>query len=98
MNEKVMIATVYSYEPIIVGVLKLGASILHLIKDKSPTNQQEQAIREIKDKLSQAVKIYEISTETYDIYNNCKSCVELIDKIPKKFDIILNVSGARKTK
>jgi CRISPR locus-related DNA-binding protein len=98
MADRVMIATLYSFEPIIKGVIKLGASELFLIVDKKPNKEQQTAMRKVTDQLGDIVKIKFVPTEVYDIYDVAKSCVFLIDNIDSAKKITLNVSGARKTK
>ena len=93
-----MIATLYSYEPIIAGVMKLGASELYLLVDERPDVKQKEALNVIKSRLADFVKITEVKTNVYDILLVGKVCVDLIDKISSDSKIILNISAARKTK
>lgn len=98
MAHKIMIATLYSYEPIIAGVMKLGASELYLLVDENPDKKQKDALAIIKNRLADFVEIKEVKTNVYDILLVGKACVDLIDKISPTSKIILNISAARKTK
>ena len=44
-----IIATLYSYEPVIAGVTKFGADRLVLLVDKVPLKEQEEALKKIKE-------------------------------------------------
>jgi CRISPR-associated protein Csa3 len=93
-----MIATLYSYDPVIAGVTKLGANSLFLLVDKPPKEEQEKAIREVKKVLGKYVDIKIIKTDVYDTYNVAKDVVSIIDELPEDILLIINISAARKTK
>jgi CRISPR locus-related DNA-binding protein len=93
-----MIATLYSYDPVIAGVTKLGANSLFLLVDQPPKEEQEKAIKEVKKVLGKYVDIKIITTDVYDTYNVAKDVVGLIDKLPGDIRLIINISAARKTK
>ncbi|MFW6046429.1 MAG: DUF6293 family protein [Candidatus Woesearchaeota archaeon] len=96
---KSIIATVYSFEPVIASVTKQGASELHLLIDHNPDSIQQKAIDSIKSALGDYVNIRTIRTKIYDIYEIAKTSVDLIDKLHNEGkDICLNISSARKTK
>ncbi len=97
-QKKVMIATVYSFEPVIVGAMKTGVDELYLIIDNNPDEDQENAVKEIKKVLEDYVKIHLIKTKVYDLVEITQKCIQIIDKIPQNQRIFLNVSAARKTK
>jgi len=96
--EKIMIATLYSYEPIIAGVMAMGAKKLYLLMDESPDEYQKKSLKEVKERLSEFVNITEVKTNVYNILMTSKACVDLIDSIENNSKIILNISAARKTK
>ena len=93
-----IIATLYSYEPVIASVTKFGADRLMLLIDKEPAKEQLEAVKKVKDALGLYVKIDVVNTEVYDIVEVAKEVVRLIDKIDKEETIHLNISAARKTK
>ncbi len=92
-----MIATLYSYEPIITSIFKLGVTNLYLIIDKEPDNNQETAINKIKETFDKHLNIQFLKLPTYDLYEITKEITNLIDNIKSK-EIILNASCGRKTK
>jgi len=93
-----IIATLYSYEPVIAGVTKFGADRLVLLVDKIPLKEQEEAIKKVKEALGLYVQIDIHKTEVYDIVEVARDVVGIIDEIDKDETIHLNVSAARKTK
>jgi len=96
--KKAIIATLYSYKPVIASAMKLSADYLHLLIDMDPDSTQEKAISFVKEALKDVVEIKTHPTEVYDIVRIAENSVRIIDSIPKEIEIILNVSGARKTK
>jgi len=98
MEESIVIATIYSYEPVIAGAVKLGATRLILLKDTQPSKEQEEAIEKARKALGEYVKIETIPTSVYDIYQVASDVVELIDSFSPDAKIYLNVSAGRKTK
>lgn len=98
MNESIVIATIYSHEPVIAGVVKLGATRLILLKDTNSSKEQDEAVDKVKKALESYVKIETIQTSVYDICQIAADVVELIDSFGKDAKIYLNVSAGRKTK
>lgn len=94
---KIMIATVYSYEPIIKSVISLGTEKLILIIDNNPNQEQELGINKIKETLSEYVEIILFKTKNYNLLEIIKNIVELIDNLNTN-NLILNISSGRKTK
>jgi CRISPR-associated protein Csa3 len=93
-----IIATLYSYEPVIASVTKFGANRLYLLIDYKPDETQNKAIQEVKKTLGKYIDIKLIKTDIYDIVKIAKDCTDLIDKVHNESKILLNVSAARKTK
>jgi len=93
-----IIATLYSYEPVIASVTKLGANQLFLLIDNQPDENQSRAIKEIKKVLGNYIKIATIKTDVYNLYKIAEDATRLIDSINEDSKILLNVSAARKTK
>jgi len=93
-----IIATLYSYEPVIASVTKFGANRLYLLIDHKPDETQSRAIQEVKKTLGKYIDIKLIKTDIYDIVKIAEDCKNLIDDIHKESKILLNISAARKTK
>ncbi|MCX8162927.1 MAG: CRISPR-associated CARF protein Csa3 [Candidatus Micrarchaeota archaeon] len=97
-KKKVLIATIYSYEPVMISVTKIGPDKLILLIDQEPDQKLRDSIRIIKEALSKVIKIEEVQIKQYDIVDTAAKVVGLIDEQPKDWDIYANISAARKTK
>lgn len=93
-----IIATLYSYEPVIASVTKLGANNLFLLIDYNPDESQKKAIKEVRKILGNYINIKLIKTDVYDIFKVAKDAVDLIDKQNENSKILINISASRKTK
>ena len=98
MGKKVLIATLYSPEPVILAVTRLGPERLILLVDKEPDKEQEASIKLIQDSLGKVIDVKIIKTDVYDIVEVAKKAVEVIDLQPKEDHIFVNITAGRKTK
>ena len=98
MATKVLIATLYSPEPVILATTKLGPDRLILLVDESPDKVQAEAIKLIQSSLGKVIDIKLIKTDVYDIVKVAEKAVEIIDMQPKDDIIYVNITGGRKTK
>ncbi|MEM3362418.1 MAG: CRISPR-associated CARF protein Csa3 [Candidatus Anstonellaceae archaeon] len=97
-RKKVLIATLYKYEPVMVSVTKLGPDKLILLIDETPDPKLKDSLKTLKSALSSVIKIEEYFVKQYDVVDTAKKVVEVIDSQPKDWEIYANVSAARKTK
>jgi len=98
MGKKVLIATLYSPEPVILATTRLGPDRLILLIDKEPSKEQEQSLKLIQDSLGKVIDVKAIKTDVYDIVEVARKCVEIIDLQPKDDWIFVNITSGRKTK
>ncbi len=97
-KKKILIATLYSAEPVILATTKLGPDKLILLIDQEPTEKQKQSLKLIKDSLGKVLEVEDVKTHVYDIVEVAKKGVELIDKQNKEDQIYINITSGRKTK
>ncbi|MDP3698376.1 MAG: CRISPR-associated CARF protein Csa3 [Nanoarchaeota archaeon] len=95
---KVLIATVYGPDPVLIAANKLGPDRIVLLVDKEPSKEQEKSIDLIKNSLGRVVDVKVVKTEVYDIVDIARKAVEIIDMQPKDDEIYVNVTSGRKTK
>ena len=95
---KVLIATVYGPDPVLIAANKLGPDRMVLLVDKEPSKEQEKSIDLIKNSLGRVVDVKVVKTEVYDIVDIARRAVEIIDMQPKDDEIYVNVTSGRKTK
>ena len=95
---KVLIATIYGPDPVLIAANKLGPDRMILLVDKEPSKEQEKSIDLIKNSLGRVVDVKVVKTEVYDIVDIARKAVEIIDMQPKDDEIYVNVTSGRKTK
>ena len=98
MGKKVLIATLYSAEPVLLASNRLGPDKLILLMDKDLNNEQEKSLKLIKDSLGKVIEVKAIKTDVYDIVKVATECVKIIDMQPKEDSIYINITSGRKTK
>ena len=95
---KVLIATLYSPDPVLLAANRLGPDRLILLLDETDQKTQEESYKLIQESLGRVVDVKKIKTEAYDIVKVAEKCVEIIDMQPKNDDIFINITSGRKTK
>lgn len=98
MPKKVLIATLYSAEPVILATTRLGPQKLILLTDKTPSKAQDDAYELINNSLGKVIDVKAVKTEVYDIVKVAEKCVEIIDTQDKDDEIYVNITSGRKTK
>jgi CRISPR locus-related DNA-binding protein len=96
MGKKVLIATVYKPEPVLLASTRLSPDILILLIDKEPDKQQEAAVELIQESLGKVIDVKTVKTEVYDIVECAKKCVDIIDMQHKEDHIFVNITSGRK--
>lgn len=95
---KVLIATLYSPEPVLLAANRLGPDRLILLTDQKSDKEQEKSYKLIKESLGRVVDVKKVPTEVYNIVKVAEKCVEIIDMQPKDDEIYINITSGRKTK
>jgi CRISPR locus-related DNA-binding protein len=95
---KVLIATLYNPDPVILATTRLGPDRLILLIDKDPNKEQQDALKLIQASLGKVIDVKTVKTEVYDIVKVAEKAVEVIDMQPKDDLIYVNVTSGRKTK
>ena len=97
MSKKVLIATLYNPDPVILACTKLGPDRLILLVDKKPGKEQEKALDLIKKSLGKVLEVKTVKVDVYDIVSVAKKCVEVIDLQPDEDKVFVNITAGRKT-
>ncbi|MDP3699258.1 MAG: CRISPR-associated CARF protein Csa3 [Nanoarchaeota archaeon] len=98
MVRRVLIATLYGAEPVLMAIARLGVERVVLLIDYNPDKIQQESLEKIKTSLGKAVRIETLKTSNYDIVEIASKCVELIDLKAKDEEIHVNITSGRKTK
>ena len=98
MSKKVLIATIYSAEPVLAAANKVGPDRLILLVDKDPNEKQKKSIKIIDDSLGKVIDVKKIPTSVYDIVSIAKQVVDIIELQPREDSIYVNITSGRKTK
>jgi CRISPR-associated protein Csa3 len=98
MGKKVLIATLYNSDPIVLATTRLGPDRLVLLIDKQSNQEQQRSLKVINDSLGKVIDVKTIKTDVYDIVKVATKCVEIIDMQPKDDIIYINITSGRKTK
>ncbi|RMD57932.1 CRISPR locus-related DNA-binding protein [Candidatus Woesearchaeota archaeon] len=95
---KVLLSTLYSFEPVIAAATKVGADTLALLIDHKPSEKQQSSLDIIKKSLGSVLEIKVIKTDIYDIVEIAKEVVKAIDFLSDKDEIYIDITAGRKTK
>lgn len=95
---KILIATLYIFEPIVAAVTKISAERLILLIDKEPDEKQSKSLEVVKQTLGSVIEIKTIKTDVYDIVEVAREAVKIIDLLSDKDEIYIDITAGRKTK
>jgi CRISPR locus-related DNA-binding protein len=95
---KVLIATLYSPDPVLLASNRLGPDRLILLIDHKPNKEQQKNLDLIQNSLGRVVDIKTVKTAVYDIVEVATKAVELIDLQPRDDELFINITSGRKTK
>ena len=94
--KRILIATIYSDEPVTVSATRLGIDKLILLIDDNPDNKQQEAIDIVKKAVGPIVDARK--TEVYNIVKVAEEVVKIIDDLDEDDEIYINITAGRKTK
>ncbi len=95
---RVLLATIYVFEPIIASATKIGADRLILFIDKEPDEKQQKSLDVINQSLGTVLEIKTVATDIYEIVDVAKEAVKVIDLLSDKDEIYIDITSGRKTK
>jgi len=97
MGKKVLIATLFNPEPVLLASTRLGPERIILLVSKEPTKEQESSMKIIQDSLGKVIDVKIVKIELYDIVEVAKEVVKIIDLEPDENNIYVNITSGRKT-
>jgi len=96
--KKVLIATLYNPEPVVLAITRLGPDKVILVYDKEPDDKLSGYLEGLRANYSKVIELEEVKTEAYDIVGVARKCVEIIDRQGKDDEIYANITSGRKTR
>jgi CRISPR-associated protein Csa3 len=96
LGQKVLIATLYSVEPVMLSVTKIGPDRLILLVDQTSDKTQKEALSLIQKSLGSVIDVKVVKIELYDIVSIATKCVDVIDIQPTNDQIFINITSGRK--
>lgn len=96
----VLISSIYEItEPIVSSVSKYSITKIILLRQKSLDKKLDLALTKLKSTFKKPNFDLEIKTldNVYDIYLTAESLVNILDALPSKDKVYLNITGGRKT-
>ena len=95
---KILIATLYAFEPVMASATKISADRLILLVDEEPDKTQQKSLDIIKQSLGSFLEIKTVATDIYDIVEVAKETVKILDLMSDKDEIYIDITAGRKTK
>ncbi|HAG50356.1 MAG TPA: hypothetical protein DCL42_03350 [Deltaproteobacteria bacterium] len=94
---KVLIATLYNPDPVLLACTRLSPERLILLIDEEPDKKQKEALDLIKNSLGRVLDIKEVKIPKYEIVSIAKEVVKIIELQPRDDEIYFNITAGRKT-
>jgi len=95
---KVLIATIYQHYSVMASSNKFSIEKIILLIDNNPDEIMNNNIKLIEESLGSIMKIEKVKTDLYDIVNVATQAVEVIDGLPEKDEIYIDITSGRKPK
>ena len=97
MGKKVLIATLFNPEPVLLATTRLGPEKIILLVSEDTTKEQETSVKLIQESLGKVIDVKIVKIDVYDIVKVAKKVVEIIDLEATENDIFVNLTSGRKT-
>jgi CRISPR-associated protein Csa3 len=97
MGKKVLIATLFNPEPVLLATTRLGPEKIILLISKETTKEQEASVKLIQESLGKVIDVKTVKIDVYDIVAVAQKVVEIIDLEANANEIFVNITSGRKT-
>ncbi len=95
---KILIATIYEQYSIIATSNHFSINEVILLVDNEPNETMKKNIKLVDDTLGKVIKVQKIPTALYDIVSIATRAVEIIDAVPEKDTIYIDITSGKKPK
>ena len=94
---RVLISTIYDDNSVVFAIKKFDIDKAVLLADKNPDSVQNNSLKSVRDVFDKLVEIKNEKVDVYNIVDVATKVVDVIDEIPEKDAIFVNITSGRKT-
>lgn len=94
--QNVLLSTIYDSSAVVFAIKKFDIDKVILLVDQKPDAEQGKSIKSVREIFGDLVEIREENIDVYNIVEITKKVVDIIDSIPEKDSIFINVTAGRK--
>jgi len=92
----VLLSTIYDNSAVVFAIKKFDIDKVVLLVDTKPDEEQSKSVKSIREVFGNLVDIKDEKIDVYNIADITKRVVDIIDSIPEKDHIFVNITAGRK--
>ncbi len=92
----VLLSTIYDSSAVIFAIKKFDVDKVILLVDTKPDEEQSRSVKSVREVFGNLVEIKDERIDVYNIADITKRVVDVIDSIPEKDQIFINITAGRK--
>jgi hypothetical protein len=92
----VLLSTIYDSSAVVFAIKKFDVDKVILLTDTKPDDVQNKSIKSVREFFGNLVEMIEEKVDVYNILDIAKKVVDIIDSIPEKDTIFVNITAGRK--
>src|SRR3989344_4910838 len=94
---KIILSTMYDASPVIFAITKFGADRIIVVLNKESDKEQDKALETLQNSFKGVLEVKTIKVDPYDVVQIARETTKAIDLMSDKDQLIVNISGGRKT-
>jgi len=92
----VLLSTIYDSSAVVFAIKKFDIDKVILLIDMKPDDEQRSSVKSVREMFGNLVEIREEKVDVYNIVEISRAVVDVIDSIPEKDTVIVNITAGRK--
>lgn len=92
----VLLSTIYDSSAVVFAIKKFDIDKVMLLVDTKPDEEQSKSVKSVREVFGNLVEIKDEKIDVYNIVDITKRVVDIIDSIPEKDHIFINITAGRK--
>lgn len=92
----VLISTIYDSSAVVFAIKKFDVDKVILLTDTKPGDMQSKSVKSVREVFGSLVEIKEEKIDVYNIVDTAKKVVDIIDSVPEKDSLFVNITAGRK--